>query len=135
MSLLKPLARILGPKGLMPTAKLKTLVPVSALKDTISTARTSLVDFRQVFYANETYRIVHNVRLNIIIGKRSYPFDTLYTNFKHLVVAINAKKPEAIKKNFIAHAHICSNHGPARQIHPSFVNRTSGNYEFKGQQV
>lgn len=44
--LLKPLGPILGPKGLMPTPKLRTLVPVNQLRETINLVRKSLIHFR-----------------------------------------------------------------------------------------
>eukprot|EP00826_Nyctotherus_ovalis_P016059 TRINITY_DN14627_c0_g1_i1.p2 TRINITY_DN14627_c0_g1~~TRINITY_DN14627_c0_g1_i1.p2 ORF type:complete len:121 (-),score=21.92 TRINITY_DN14627_c0_g1_i1:350-712(-) len=46
MSLLKPLGRVLGPKGLIPTAKLQNLVTIDKLKAAIEQARKYLVDFR-----------------------------------------------------------------------------------------
>ena len=45
MHLLKPLAKIIGPKGLMPTPKLKTQVSLEGLRDAIRNARNSLVEF------------------------------------------------------------------------------------------
>jgi len=49
MSILKPLARILGPKGLMPTAKMRTLVKNSELKEVISQARKTMLEFKYFF--------------------------------------------------------------------------------------
>ena len=46
MGILKPLAKILGPKGLMPSPKIQTLVKMDKLKETIESARKSLVEFK-----------------------------------------------------------------------------------------
>ena len=46
MNMLRPLGRILGPKGLIPTEKLQNLVTVDKLKATIEIARKYLVDFK-----------------------------------------------------------------------------------------
>ena len=42
----KPLGRYLGPLGLMPTAKNRTLVPVEQLQERIRALRQNMVEFR-----------------------------------------------------------------------------------------
>ena len=76
-------------------------------------------------------RIAGKSRIDIVIGKRSYSMDHLYENYKALTNSINGKKPDTVKKNFIARAVICTNHGPAYKVRPASVNRTNKNYEFK----
>ncbi len=49
MPKLARIARILGPRGLMPNPKLGTLVSPSAIRDTIQTMKAGRVEYRSVF--------------------------------------------------------------------------------------
>jgi large subunit ribosomal protein L1 len=46
MQILKPFARILGPKGLMPNTKSGTLVGPEELLETVKSQKQGLIEFR-----------------------------------------------------------------------------------------
>ena len=131
MGMLKPLAKTLGPLGYMPSPKLKTLVPLNKLRETIQISKTSLVKFKYLRLKFFNFnRVDQNLQIRCIFGKRSYSEDALIENYKAIVEAINAKKPDTIKKNFIKEAHVSTNHGPAIKINPLKISKQSKLYEF-----
>ena len=87
MSTLKPLARILGPKGLMPNVKSGTLVKADNLIEAVKISKQGLVEFR----VNEHSDIL------LKIGLKEFEEDAILSNFDALAKAIASKRPESIK--------------------------------------
>ena len=85
--MLKPLARILGPKGLMPNVKSGTLVKNNELIDTVKLAKQGQIEFR----INEHSDIM------VKIGMRDFSKDEIMKNFDALLKALVEKKPDSVK--------------------------------------
>ena len=104
MAQLGKIARILGPKGLMPNPKLGTVTPnaAKAVKD----VKGGLIEFKV-----EKAGIVHAG-----VGKRSFDAAKLAANVKALVDAVKAAKPTGAKGVYMLKLSICSTMSPAIRI-------------------
>jgi large subunit ribosomal protein L1 len=104
MGLVGRVAKILGPKGLMPNPKLGTVTPNvgQAVKD----AKGGQVEYRV-----EKAGIIHSG-----IGKASFPAEDLRANFDALVDAIVKSKPSGAKGKYLRKAAISSTMGPGIKI-------------------
>ena len=98
MQSLKPLARILGPKGLMPNVKSGTLVKADQLLETVRLSKQGQIEFR----VNE------NADIMVKIGMKDFEDDALKQNFNALANALMAKKPETIKGRYFVKGYIKS---------------------------
>ncbi|BDA45828.1 50S ribosomal protein L1 [Coccomyxa sp. Obi] len=87
MPKLARIARILGPRGLMPNPKLGTLVSPSAISDTIQTMKAGRVE----------YRADRTGVLHAAFGKCSFHKDHLYANLGALTAAVLAARPKGLK--------------------------------------
>lgn len=104
MPRLVAIAKILGPKGLMPNPKNKTIT--EKVKETIGHFKKGRVDFKSDNSGN-----VHQ-----IIGKVSFEESKLEENFKAFMEALRKAKPEAVKGKFIKSVSICSTMGKSVKI-------------------
>ena len=104
MPSLGKVAKILGPKGLMPNPKLGTVTKDigSAVKDAKS---------GQIKFKNDKGGIVHAG-----IGKISFKEDELLENLKHVYSSILKSKPETVKGSFIKKVTIASTMGVGLKI-------------------
>jgi large subunit ribosomal protein L1 len=102
-------AKILGPKGLMPNPKSGTVTPnvASAVKD----AKAGKVEFRI-----DKQAIVHQA-----IGKASFKPDDLLANAKAVIGAITKAKPSAAKGTYIKSMTLSSTMGPGVKLGVSKV--------------
>ncbi|OGY24528.1 MAG: hypothetical protein A2Y57_01265 [Candidatus Woykebacteria bacterium RBG_13_40_7b] len=105
MSRLVSVAKILGPKGLMPNPKTKTLVddPSIALKATSSKG--------QVEIKIEKEPIIH-----IAIGKVTEDNEKIKSSFQTLVKAIKVAKPEKMKRNYLKSIYLAPTMGPSVKL-------------------
>ena len=101
---LSKLARILGPKGLMPNPKVGTVTMDVAKAVTEQKAG-------KVAFKNDKTGIVHQV-----IGKTDFTEQQLLENFNVLVEAIKSVKPETIKKAYMKSVSINSTMGPGIKV-------------------
>ena len=97
-------AKILGPKGLMPNPKLGTVT--QDLKTAVQNAKSG-----QVQYRNEKSGIVHAG-----IGKMNFNEDDLLENLKAFFNSINKSKPDGVKGSFIKKVTIASTMGVGLEI-------------------
>jgi len=88
ISNLKTVARILGPKGLMPSNKGGTLVPAKELEMAIKDIKAGKMEFR--INTDSTVRLP--------IGKKSYKDNNLIRNIDSVCNAVYDSKPEGVKK-------------------------------------
>ena len=100
-------AKILGPKGLMPNPKLGTVT--QDIKTAVKNAKSG-----QVQYKNDKSGIVHAG-----IGKMNFNDDDLIENLKAFYNSIHKSKPEAVKGSFIKKVTIASTMGVGLQINVS----------------
>ena len=98
------IAKILGPKGLMPNPKLGTVT--EDVKTAVTSAKTGQVKFR-----NDKAGIVHAG-----IGKLSFNEQDLIENLKAFYSSINKSKPDAVKASFIKKVTIASTMGVGLKI-------------------
>ncbi len=98
------IAKILGPKGLMPNPKLGTVT--EDVKTAVTNAKAGQVKFR-----NDKAGIVHAG-----IGKLSFNEQDLIENLKAFYSSINKSKPETVKASFIKKITIASTMGVGLEI-------------------
>jgi len=104
MPKLAQIAKILGPKGLMPSPKNETVT--KDVTKTIQELKSGKVAFK-----NDETSNVHQM-----IGKLSWEDKKLKENFQALMEAIQKNKPSGIKGVFIKSVSICSTMGKAIKI-------------------
>jgi len=104
MPRLASIAKILGPKGLMPNPKNNTIT--TKVKEVIESLKKGRIDFK-----NDNSGNIHQV-----IGKVSFEAEKLEENFKALLEAVRKARPEGVKGNFIKNISICSTMGKSVKI-------------------
>ncbi len=104
MPVISQVARILGPKGLMPNPKLGT-VTVNFV-DAIKSSKAGEVQFR-----NDKAGIVHAP-----VGKVSFKTDGIISNIKSLVASIMKSKPKEHKGSYIKAIYLSTTMGPSIKI-------------------
>ena len=97
-------AKILGPKGLMPNPKLGTVT--QDIANAVKNAKTGQVQFK-----NDKSGIVHAG-----IGKLNFDDSDLLENLKFFYTSINKSKPESVKGSFIKKVTIASTMGVGLEI-------------------
>lgn len=106
MQSLKQLARVLGPKGLMPNVKSGTLVKPDDLIETVKQSKQGMIEFR----VNDSATIMGK------FGKRDFPDENLATNLDAFLKAVARKRPETVKGKYMAHASIKTTMGPSLKV-------------------
>ena len=101
---LAPVAKIMGPKGLMPSPKTETVT--EKIKETVETLKKGKVSFK-----NDNTSNIHQ-----IIGKVSFGSEKLKENFDAFTEAVKKSKPDAVKGKFIAGVSVCSTMGVGIRI-------------------
>jgi len=104
MGTLGKLARVLGPRGLMPNPKLGTVTMDVA--EAVKAAKGGQVEYRA-----EKAGIVHAG-----IGKASFSVDDIEKNLRSFVDAIMKAKPTGIKGAYLKKVTLSSTMGPAVRI-------------------
>ena len=104
MPKLGKVAKILGPKGLMPNPKLGTVT--KEIKNAVTSAKSGQVKFK-----NDKSGIVHAG-----IGKISFSDDKILENLKVFYSSINKSKPDSVKGSFIKKVTIASTMGVGLNI-------------------
>lgn len=99
-------AKVLGPKGLMPAPKSGTVVPEAEMERAIGEIKKGRVNFR-----NDDTGNIHQ-----IIGKASWEDNKLKENLEIFVDALNKAKPAAVKGTFIKGVYLTSTMGPAVRV-------------------
>jgi large subunit ribosomal protein L1 len=106
MPKLATIAKILGPKGLMPNPKNKTVAP--KVKEIIESLKKGRADFK-----NDSSGNVHQ-----IIGKVSFDEKKLEENYTVFIEALKKSKPETSKGKFLRSISLCSTMGKAVKVNP-----------------
>lgn len=115
MDALKPIARLLGPRGLMPNPKSGTLLPPEDLIAALETQRMG----REVPYRTDREGIVH-----LRVGKGSFGLEPLLGNVGAIMKEIFAVKPEQYGKGkkvgkgtkYLLKAAVSSTQGPGIRV-------------------
>lgn len=102
MPKLAVVAKILGPKGMMPSPKTETVTP--KIKEAVEMLKKG----KKISFKNDDTGNLHQV-----IGKLSFSVEALTENFKALCDAVNKTKPESVKGKLIKTVSVCSTMGPS----------------------
>jgi large subunit ribosomal protein L1 len=105
---LSKVAKILGPKGLMPNPKAGTVT--FEIKSAVADLKKGRVE-----YKNDSFGIIHS-----LVGKVSFDDEKLIENIKTLMEAIIKAKPSAAKGQYIKSVSICSTMGPGISLNQNF---------------
>jgi large subunit ribosomal protein L1 len=105
------IARILGPRGLMPNPKTGTVTPDVA--KAVSDIKGGKIEFR----------VDRNANLHFIIGKTSFDETQLVENYGAAVDEILRLKPSAAKGRYVKKATMSTTMGPGIPVDP---NKTRG---------
>lgn len=111
MPKLAKVAKILGPKGLMPNPKSGTVAdePLKAVKE-FSSGKVEL--------KTEKLPIIH-----VQIGNVSFKANRLKENLVAIVSAINAARPEGFKKGLIKTIYLSSAMSPSVKVDPTTITK------------
>ncbi len=104
MGVVGRIARILGPKGLMPNPKSGTV--------TMDVAKA----IKDVKAGKVEYRLDKANNIHVIIGKKSFGKDKLVENFNAVMDAIVKAKPAAAKGQYIKNVSLASSMGPGVKV-------------------
>lgn len=104
MKEVRKLARILGPRGLMPNPKSGTVT------DDVESA------IKEVKGGRVEYKMDKTANLSVVVGKRSFANDKLVENAKAALSSVAATRPEMIKGKFINSITISSTMSPGVKV-------------------
>lgn len=104
MPKLAPMAKILGPKGMMPSPKTETVT--MKVKETVEALRKGKVN-----YKNDNTGNIHQA-----IGKVSFGPEKLKENYDAFVETIVKAKPSGIKGKYVSSITVCSTMGVGVRI-------------------
>ncbi|KAF0717627.1 Aste57867_2190 [Aphanomyces stellatus] len=116
MALVGRVARVLGPRGLMPNPKLGTVT--NDVTAAIQAAKGGQVEFRA-----EKKGVVHAG-----VGKVSFTDAALIENIRAFMVAIGEAKPEGAKGKYIKACHLSSTMGPGIKLDARYMDPTSPHF-------
>src|SRR5947208_13536045 len=103
------IARILGPRGLMPNPKTGT-VTMDVTK-AVQDIKGGKINFRVDKHAN----------LHLIIGKASFSEDQLIENYAAVLDEVLRSKPSAAKGKYLKKVFLATTMGPGIQVDPSIT--------------
>lgn len=104
MGIVGRIARVLGPKGLMPNPKSGTVT--MDVKKAINDVKAGKVE----------YRLDKTNNVHVVIGKVSFGKDKLLENYETIYNAIVKAKPAAAKGTYIKNASVSSTMGPGIKV-------------------
>ncbi len=104
MRSLSKVARILGPRGLMPNPKSGTVTQdIAAAVKEIKAGRVE-------------FRVDKTAIIHAPVGKVSFPADNLLANTRSLIDAIQKAKPSTAKGRYVQSVYLSSTMGPGIQV-------------------
>jgi len=104
MAKISKIAKVLGPRGLMPSPKNGTVTPDVA--KAVSEALKGKASFK-----NDKAGIVH-----CLVGKVEFSAEALVENIKAVVKALKDAKPEGVKGKFIKKFYVNTTMGPSVEV-------------------
>lgn len=104
MGELGKIGRVLGPKGLMPTAKLGTVT---------MDVQKAIADIRK---GKVEYRVDKQGNIHVILGKVSFAQEGLKDNYLAILNTLRKVKPAAVKGTYIKNISITTAMGPGIKV-------------------
>lgn len=104
MPKLASVAKILGPRGLMPSPKTETVT--DKIKEAVESLKKGKLSFK-----NDNTGNVHQV-----IGKLSFDVKKLEENYATMIDALQKARPAGVKGKYMVSISICSTMGPGVKI-------------------
>jgi large subunit ribosomal protein L1 len=104
MPKLAKVAKILGPKGLMPNPKTETVT--TKIKETVEALKKG-----KAAYKNDDSANIH-----LVVGKVSFEENKLAENIKTFVENLEKSKPAVVKGKFLINLTLCSTMGAGLRI-------------------
>ena len=104
MKEVRKLARVLGPRGLMPNPKSGTVT------DDVESA------IKEVKGGRVEYKMDKTANMVVVVGKRSFDNEKLLENAKAALASVVAARPEVIKGKFVSSISISSTMSPSVKI-------------------
>lgn len=98
------IGKILGPKGLMPTAKLGTVT--TDVEKAINDVRKGKIE----------YRVDKNGNIHVILGKVSFTQEALKENYQAILSTLRKVKPSTVKGAYIKNISISTTMGPGIKV-------------------
>jgi large subunit ribosomal protein L1 len=109
MSKVGRVARILGPRGLMPNPKAGTVVQPDNLAQAVQELKAGRVEFRNDKTGN----------LHVPVGKASFEADSLVENARAILDAVQRVRPSAVKGLYVRRITVASTMGPGVRVDPN----------------
>ncbi len=110
MKEVRSVARVLGPRGLMPTPKAGTVT------DDLATAINAVKAGRVEFKMDKTGAMA------VVVGKRSFSSVQLVENTQAALKAVDESRPEGFKGRFIKTLHLSSTMSPSLAVETNISN-------------
>ncbi|HCL79955.1 MAG TPA: 50S ribosomal protein L1 [Synergistaceae bacterium] len=105
------LGKLLGPRGLMPSAKTGTVT--FELDHAVKEIKAGRVEFRV-----DKFGIIHNA-----VGRKSFTDEQLYDNVKTIFQAVMKARPASVKGTYVKSFSIASTMGPGIKIDPQTAQK------------
>jgi large subunit ribosomal protein L1 len=109
MKSVRSIARVLGPRGLMPTPKAGTVT------DDIAGAVNAVKAGRVEFKMDKTGSLA------VVIGKRSFSQEQLQENANSALEAVMGSRPDGFKGRFVKTIYVSSTMSPSVRIDQSSI--------------
>ena len=111
MGMVGQIARVIGPKGLMPNPKLGTVT--ADIATAVKNAKSGQVEYRV-----EKAGIVH-----VGVGKISFSESDLQKNAQTLIDSVLKAKPSGVKGAYLKKIHVSSTMGPSLKVDISTISQ------------
>jgi large subunit ribosomal protein L1 len=110
MKSVRSIARVLGPRGLMPTPKAGTVT--DNIADAVKAVKAGRVEFK----------MDKTGALSVVVGKRSFSLEQLAGNAEAAIAAVASSRPDGLKGKFVKSVYISSTMSPSVKINASTLN-------------
>jgi large subunit ribosomal protein L1 len=116
MPLVSRVARVLGPRGLMPNPKMGTVT-----KEVAAAVKSAMAG--QVQFKADRFGMVH-----VGVGKVNFDTAALLENIRVLMVALSNAKPEGAKGKYLKGVHLTSTMGKAVPVDTATIDPRSSRF-------